>query len=88
MDIYNKLLESKIKKENIYVNEDMSKHTSFKTGGKADYFIKVYSIEEIKNILKISKENNIPFLVLGNGTNVLVKDEGYKGIIIQIKMEQ
>ena len=88
MDIYNKLLESKIKKENIYVNEDMSKHTSFKTGGKADYFIKVYSIEEIKNILKISKENNIPFLVLGNGTNVLVKDEGYKGIIIQIKMEE
>lgn len=87
-DIYTKLLENNIKKENILLDEDMSKHTSFKTGGKADFYIKVYSIEEIKSILKISKENNIPLFVLGNGTNLLVKDEGYRGIIIQIKMEE
>lgn len=87
-DIYTKLLENNIKKENIFLDEDMSKHTSFKTGGKADFYIKVYSIEEIKSILKISKENNIPLFVLGNGTNLLVKDEGYRGIIIQIKMEE
>ena len=87
-DIYTKLLENNIKKENIFLDEDMSKHTSFKTGGKADFYIKVYSIEEIKSILKISKENNIPLFVLGNGTNLLVKDQGYRGIIIQIKMEE
>ena len=88
MDIYNQLLETKIKKENILLNEDMSKHTSFKTGGKAAFFIKVYSVEEIQSILKISKENKIPIFLLGNGTNLLVRDEGYRGIILQIKMEE
>lgn len=87
MDIYNQLLENNIKQENIYVEEPMSKHTSFKTGGNADFFVKAYSVEEIKSILKISKENNIPLFILGNGTNLLVKDEGYRGIVLQIKLE-
>lgn len=85
--IYKQLLEDGINKENIFLDEPMSKHTSFKTGGTADLFIKAYSVEEIKIILKISKENNIPLFVLGNGTNLLVKDEGYRGIILQIKLE-
>jgi len=65
----------------------MNKHTSFKTGGNVDYFIKVYSTNEIKSVLKIAKENNIPLFILGNGTNLLVKDEGYRGIVLQIKLE-
>ena len=85
LKIYELLLEKGIKKENIFIDELMSKHTSFKTGGKADILIKAYNVEEIKNILQISKENNIPLFVLGNGTNILVKDEGYKGIILQVK---
>ena len=86
-DIYKQLLEAGINKENIFLNEPMSKHTSFKTGGNADIFIKAYSVEEIKSILKISNENNIPLFVIGNGTNLLVKDEGYRGIILQIKLD-
>ncbi len=86
-EIYNQLLKNGIKEENILLNEAMSKHTSFKTGGNADIFVKAYSVEEIKSILKISKENNIPLFVLGNGTNLLVKDEGVRGIILQIKLE-
>jgi UDP-N-acetylmuramate dehydrogenase len=86
-EIYNKLLEEGINKENILLNEPMNKHTSFKTGGNADIFVKAYSLEEIKSVLKISKENNINIFVLGNGTNILVKDEGFKGIILQIKLE-
>lgn len=85
--IYNQLIEKGIKEENIFIDELMSKHTSFKVGGKADLFIKAYSIGEIKNVLEISKENNIPLFVLGNGTNILVKDEGFRGIILQIKLE-
>ena len=88
MDIYHQLLENNIKKENILLKEPMSKHTSLKIGGNADFFIKAYSTQEIKTVLKISKENHIPLFVLGNGTNLLVKDEGYRGIILQIKMEQ
>lgn len=87
MDIYSKLLENNIKEENILINEPMSLHTSFKTGGNADYFIKAYTVEEIQTILKLAKENAIPLFILGNGTNLLVKDEGFRGIILQIKLE-
>lgn len=86
-EIYKQLVEAGINKENILLDEPMNKHTSFKTGGNADILIKAYSVEEIKSILKISKENNIPIFVLGNGTNLLVKDEGYRGIVLQIKLE-
>ena len=45
-------------------NEDMSKHTTFKVGGKADMWIKVKTIDELKIVLKYAKENNIPFKVI------------------------
>lgn len=85
--IYNKLIEKGLKEENILFDEPMSKHTSFKVGGKADLFVKAYSIDEIKIVLQVSKENNVPLFILGNGTNILVRDEGFKGIILQVKLE-
>ena len=86
-EIYKQLIENGIDKSNIIIDEPMSMHTSFKVGGKADIFVKAYSLEKIKSVLKISKEENIPIFVLGNGTNLLVKDEGFRGIILQIKLE-
>lgn len=86
-EIYKKLIENGINKENIFLDEPMNQHTSFKTGGNADIFVKAYSVEEIKSVLKVSKENNIPLFVLGNGTNLLVKDEGFRGIILQVKLD-
>ena len=86
-ETYKQLLEEGISKDNILLKEPMNKHTSFKIGGNAEIFIKAYSLEEIKSVLKISKENNVPLFVIGNGTNLLVKDEGFKGIILQIKLE-
>lgn len=86
-EIYKQLIENEINKENILLDEPMSMHTSFKTGGKADIFVKAYSVEEIKSVLKVLKENSIPLFVLGNGTNLLVKDEGFRGIILQVKLE-
>lgn len=88
IEIYNQLINNAIKKENILLNEPMSKHTSFKTGGNADIFVKAYSTEEIQTVLKISKDNNTPLFILGNGTNILCKDEGFKGIVLQIKLEE
>jgi len=85
--IYKQLLEEGINNENILLNEPMSKHTSFKTGGNADIFVRAHSIDEIKSVLKVIKDNNILLFVLGNGTNLLVKDEGFRGIILQIKLE-
>ena len=84
MDI-EKIIEKsnlKIKKEKILFNEPMKKHTAFKIGGPADTFIKVDSIEDLKEILKLSKDNNIPINIIGNGSNLLVTDKGIRGIEI------
>lgn len=64
--------------------EDMSKHTSFKVGGKADIYIKVSNLDELLILLHYSNEKNIPLTVIGNGSNILVKDNGIRGITISL----
>lgn len=81
-DLYNLLLKE-IPKSNILLSEPMYKHTSFKTGGNADFFIKCDNISDIRYILRLSNIYNIPIFVLGNGTNLLVKDNGIRGIVLQ-----
>lgn len=75
-----------IPEENILINESMKKHTSFKIGGPAEIFIKITKIEQLQEILLFSKKNNISIHVVGNGTNILVKDKGIKGIVIKIDL--
>lgn len=75
--IYNEMLKV-LSKEQIYLNEPMSKHTSFKIGGPADIFVKPKNIDELKFIISLAKENNIPLTVIGNGSNLLVRDRWNK----------
>ena len=86
-EIYEEI-QKNIKKSIIKKEEDMSKHTSFKVGGKADIFIKIKNVEELKFILHFSKENDIPLTVIGNGSNLLVKDKGIRGITIYLDLNQ
>lgn len=86
MKIYDELL-NKIEKNKIYLNEPMSKHTTFKIGGKADIYIKIETVEDLKWVLQIVKENNIPLTVIGNGSNILVKDGGIRGITIKLDLK-
>ncbi len=86
IEIYEKL-ENKMKNSEIKTNEDMSKHTSFKVGGKADIFIKINDIQDLKYILDFTKKNNIPLTIIGNGSNVLVKDNGIRGITIYLNFD-
>ncbi len=72
-----------IPKEKIKQNEPMSKHTAFKIGGMADIFINIDNIEQLRAVLQIIKNNNIPFNIIGNGSNILVRDEGFRGIILK-----
>ena len=85
--IYNDL-KKYVKETNILKDEPMSKHTSFKTGGLADIFVKIETEEELKNILEYTKTNNIQLTIVGNGTNLLVRDKGIRGIVIQLKMQE
>lgn len=73
-------LKSITKEENIFVNEPMKKHTTFKVGGNADYLVTPTSKEEIIELLKI----DIPKTIIGNGSNLLVKDGGIRGLVIQL----
>ena len=79
-------LKKIISKDKIYENALMSKYTSFKIGGPAECLIKIQTIEELKLILNFSKEKNIPLTVIGNGSNILVSDDGIKGIVLKIEI--
>ena len=68
----------------ILENEPMSVHTSFKVGGPARYFAKASSMESLKNALSFAREKHLPHFILGNGTNLLVSDKGYDGVIISL----
>lgn len=72
-EIYNKLIE-KIDKTKVYQNETMCKHTTFKIGGPADIFVRVETIDELKYVIQKCRDNNIDLTVIGNGSNILVKD--------------
>lgn len=73
-----------IKEENIHISEPMSKNTSFRTGGNADCMVIVSNVEELENILKFLTENEIKHLLIGNGSNLLFRDEGYRGVIVKM----
>lgn len=87
MNIEQVLENSNLNKKFIFYNEPMCKHTSFKIGGNADCYIKVDKTEDLQEILKISNQYNIPLTVIGNGTNLLVKDNGIKGIVAKINIK-
>lgn len=68
--------------DRLKLNESMAKHTTFKTGGNAEAYVKPYTQEELVNIINTCRENNIRYFILGNGSDMLVSDKGYAGLII------
>lgn len=77
-------LESFVPRENIRLQEQMAVHTTFRIGGPADCFVELENETQLKNIQRYLGLAQIPFFVLGNGSNLLVDDEGYRGVILQI----
>lgn len=70
--------------DKVKIDEPMKRHTTFRIGGPADYFLLPSSPEEVKGIIEICKEEKLPYFILGNGSNLLVSDTGYRGVIIQL----
>lgn len=69
------------------LDEPMSSHTTFKIGGKADYLITVDTKAELIEALSACKDNNIPYMMLGNGSNLLISDDGIEGAVIALSGE-
>lgn len=72
-----------IDKKQILQNEPMKKHTTFKIGGNADIMVKAKTKEEIIFTYNYAKQKNIPFYIIGKASNLLVKDNGKRGIVIK-----
>ena len=70
--------------KNVLTDEPLKNHVTFRVGGAADYFVSPESAEEVQKIILLCKEAGMPYYILGNGSNLLVSDQGYRGVIIQI----
>ena len=70
--------------DNVKLQEPMKKHTTFRIGGPADYYLCPHSVRELQAVLHICRGEKLPFFILGNGSNLLVSDKGYRGAVIQL----
>lgn len=70
--------------EQIKAGEPMELHTTFRVGGPADYFVLPKTKEELKEVVALCRGEGVPFYIVGNGSNLLVSDKGYRGVVIQI----
>lgn len=77
-------LEKITAKKNILINEPLKNHTTFKIGGNADYLVMPETKEETVTLIKFLKDNKINYFIIGNGSNLLVNDEGFRGVIIKM----
>ena len=77
--LYSLIEEDRIRKE-----EPMKNHTSFRVGGPAQFFVYVNNTEELQKAVQICKEEAVPYFIVGNGTNLLVSDEGYRGVVFRL----
>ncbi|MFC1756372.1 UDP-N-acetylmuramate dehydrogenase [Patescibacteria group bacterium] len=71
---------------NIQKNVPLAQYTTFRIGGSAKYFVEANNIEELKEALDHAKSNNLDFFVMGGGSNLLVSDKGFPGLIIKVKL--
>lgn len=85
-NFYDKL-NNVIAKDSILIDEPMSRHTTFRVGGPADFFVTPEAKEEVRDVIRICKEAGMPYYIIGNGSNLLVSDAGYRGVIVQIYKE-
>ena len=77
-------LKNVITKGTVLTEEPMSRHTSFQIGGPAEIFVQPATGDEVRQAICLAKEEQIPFFVVGNGSNLLVSDDGFRGMIVQI----
>lgn len=73
-----------VPEENICLQESMASHTTFRIGGLADCFVQLENTEQLIKVQKYLSQVGVPFFVLGNGSNLLVSDAGFRGAILQI----
>lgn len=83
-DLIKEELKRLIDADNIKYDEPMKNHTSFRVGGPADILVTPLRVQNVINIISICKKNNINYFIMGNGSNIIVRDGGFRGVIIKL----
>ncbi|NSW91686.1 MAG: UDP-N-acetylmuramate dehydrogenase [Firmicutes bacterium] len=78
-----RIIEGIVGKDNIKINEPMKNHTSFKVGGPADILVTPENISMLDKVLNLCKKEGVPYFIMGNGTNLVVRDKGIRGVVIK-----
>ena len=84
--LYNELLKI-MSEEQVKTEEPMKNHTTFRVGGPAEFFVMPRSAEEVKKVINLCRRESFPYYIIGNGSNLLVSDQGYRGVVLQIYKE-
>lgn len=83
MEFYNELCKL-VEEESVLRDEPMSRHTTFRIGGPADYFVTPENAARLCQVVELCKAQQIPYYIMGNGSNLLVGDGGFRGAVIQV----
>lgn len=83
-EVFYQKLQNIVRQDQIRIEEPLADHTTFKIGGPADYLVLPENVEQIVNTVKLCLEKKLPYFVMGNGSNLLVSDEGFRGVIIKL----
>ena len=86
-NLRNSFMELGIPESRILENESMAKHISFRVGGCADYYVNCIDRKELSGLLSFLTEEGVPHMLIGNGSNLLFRDSGYRGVIIHLEGE-
>lgn len=82
--IIKKMLEERLMPDSVCINEMMSRHTTFRIGGPASVFVTPKNEEDLVTTIHVCRSQRVPYFVLGNGSNLLVSDQGYDGVVVHI----
>jgi len=86
---FSKVLSSIFGADKIYIDEPMKKHTSFKVGGAADILVTPDSAEDVIRLIRLCEDSKVPYIIIGNGSNLLVRDGGIRGVVVKLsKMDK
>lgn len=83
-EVFYQRLQSLLKREQIRIKEPLASHTTFQIGGPADYFLLPEDESQVAEAIKLCQEEKMPYFILGKGSNLLVSDKGYRGVIIKL----
>jgi UDP-N-acetylmuramate dehydrogenase len=81
-----RMLRPLVPADAVHADEPLAPHTTFQVGGTADWFVEIQSEDQLRGVMAVAREAGVPITVLGGGSNVVVSDEGVRGVVIRLRM--